>query len=114
MTAKGAAGARVEKLVVIGVGLIGGSFALALRRAKLVRRIVGVGRTKKNLDAARERRIIDDATRDAADAVRDADLVLLATPVGQMPEVMAVWEPMGELTDDMEFLHLESAGIGRT
>ena len=94
MTAKRAPrGARIDKLVVIGVGLIGGSFALALKRGKLVRKVIGVGRTKKNLNAALERRIIDEATRNAADAVRGADLVLLATPVGQMPEVMAEIAP---------------------
>ena len=90
MTGKRAARpARVETLAVIGVGLIGGSFALALKRARLVRRVIGVGRSKKNLDAALRKHIIDEATRDAAAAVHGADLVLLATPVGQMPEVMA-------------------------
>jgi len=79
---------RIGKLVIIGVGLIGGSFALALKRARVVKRVVGVGRTRRNLADALKRRVIDEATQDAAAAVRDADLVLLATPVGQMPAVM--------------------------
>jgi len=84
---------RIGKLVVIGVGLIGGSFALALKRARAVRRVVGVGRTRSNLDDALRLKVIDEASRDPAQAVRDADLVLLATPVGQMPAVMSAIAP---------------------
>jgi prephenate dehydrogenase len=84
---------RIGKLVVIGVGLIGGSFALALKRAKAVKHVVGVGRTRKNLDEALKFGVIDEASRDAATAVADADLVLIGTPVGQMPEVMAAIAP---------------------
>ena len=80
---------RIGKLVIIGVGLIGGSFALALKRARAVQRVVGVGRTRHNLADALRLKAIDDASRDPARAVQDADLVLLATPVGQMPAVMA-------------------------
>jgi prephenate dehydrogenase len=84
---------RIGKLVVIGVGLIGGSFALALKRARAVRRVVGVGRTRGNLSDALKLKVIDEASRDPAQAVRDADLVLLATPVGQMPAVMSAIAP---------------------
>ena len=80
---------KIGKLVVIGVGLIGGSFALALKKAKAAKHVVGVGRSRKNLAAALKMRIIDEASTDAARAVADADLVLLAMPVGQMAEVMA-------------------------
>lgn len=85
--------AGIGKLVVIGVGLIGGSFALALKRARAVKHVVGVGRTRRNLAAALERKAIDEAQQDPARAVRDADLVLLATPVGQMAAVMAAIAP---------------------
>ena len=84
---------RIGKLVIIGVGLIGGSFALALKRARAVKRVVGVGRTRANLADALKRRIIDEASQDAARAVRDADFVLLATPVGQMAAVMTAVAP---------------------
>lgn len=80
---------KIGKLVVIGVGLIGGSFALALKRARAVKRVVGVGRTRRNLVAALKLKAIDEIVEDPAAAVRDADLVLLATPVGQMPAVMS-------------------------
>ncbi len=84
---------KIGKLVVIGVGLIGGSFALALKRARAVKHVVGVGRTRRNLAAALKLKVIDEAQRDPALAVRGADLVLLAMPVGQMPAVMAAIAP---------------------
>lgn len=84
---------KIGKLVVIGVGLVGGSFALALKKAKAVRQVVGVGRSRKNLATALRMRVIDEACSDAARAVADADLVLLATPVGQMAEIMAQVAP---------------------
>jgi len=84
---------HINKLVVIGTGLIGGSFALALKRARAVRRVVGVGRTRRNLAAALKLKIIDEASQDPARAVRDADLVLLAMPVGQMAAVMSAIAP---------------------
>jgi len=77
------------RLAVIGVGLIGGSFALALRQAGKVTHVVGVGRNRANLDLARERRIIDSTAPDAATAAREADVVLVATPVGQFPAIFA-------------------------
>ena len=94
MTKAKAGVARIGKLVVIGVGLIGGSFSLALKAANAVQHVVGIGRTQKNLDLATERGVIDEASQDAAAAVRGADLVLIATPVGQMPEVMAQIAPV--------------------
>lgn len=84
---------RIGKLVVIGTGLIGGSFALALKRARAVKRVVGVGRTSRNLSDAIRLKIIDESSRDPARAVRGADLVLLAMPVGQMPAVMTAIAP---------------------
>ena len=74
-----------KQMTICGVGLIGGSLALIARREGLVERIVGLGRTQKNLDVALERGIIDDATRDPAAAARGADLVVLATPIRTMP-----------------------------
>lgn len=78
----------IGKLAIFGVGLIGGSFALALREAGAVGEIVGVGRSAENLRAALDLRAIDRIAADAADALRDADLVVLAIPVGQMAAVM--------------------------
>lgn len=83
---------RIAKLVVVGVGLIGGSCALALKRAGAVGEIVGVGRTQANLDAALARSVIDRAcTLDDnwARETSDADVVLVAAPVAQFPVLFA-------------------------
>jgi len=83
---------RVATLVVIGVGLIGGSFALALRAAGRVGSIVGIGRGRANLEAALGLGIVDRAVTLDADWTREiaaADLVLLATPVAQFPALLA-------------------------
>ncbi len=78
-----------KKIVVFGVGLIGGSFALALRKANAVNEVVGFGRSAATLAQARQLGIVDRIGADVAAEVRDADLVLLATPVGQMADIMA-------------------------
>jgi prephenate dehydrogenase len=88
------------KLAVIGVGLIGGSFALALKQAKAVSHVVGVGRSQQNLALARERGIIDSIAPDAAMAAKDADLVLVATPVAQFPSVFAALKDSKALITD--------------
>ena len=78
-----------KKIVVFGAGLIGGSFALALRKAGAVGEVVGFGRSAATLEQAQQFGIIDRIGADEAAEVRDADLVLLATPVGQMADIMA-------------------------
>jgi len=86
--------ARIEKLVVVGVGLIGGSFALALKEAGAVGRVIGVGRSAQNIRRALELKIIDTAGALDAATLADADLVLLAVPVGQMRPVMHSIAPL--------------------
>lgn len=78
-----------NKLVIFGVGLIGGSFALALRRAGVVAEVVGFGRSAATLEQARQLGILDRIGDDVAHEVCDADLVLLATPVAQMADIFA-------------------------
>jgi len=80
----------IAKLVVVGVGLIGGSFALALKAAGQVGSIVGIGRGRANLDAALELGVVDRAV--ALDGkwmpeLAAADVVLLAAPVAQFPDL---------------------------
>ena len=79
---------HINKLAILGVGLIGGSVALALKQAAAVGEVVGVGRSRANLDAALKLGIIDRIATTAADAVQGADVVLLAAPVGQMAALM--------------------------
>lgn len=85
--------ALIDKLVVCGVGLIGGSFALALRQAGAVGEVVGIGRRPEPLQQARARGVIDTIAPDWASALVGADLVLLAAPVGQMDAIMAAMAP---------------------
>ncbi len=88
-----------RKVVIFGTGLIGGSFALALRRANAVGEVVGFGRSLATLEQAKQLGIIDRIGVDVAHEVSDADLVLLATPVGQMAELMGRIAPhLGEHT----------------
>jgi len=71
----------IGHLVVAGVGLIGGSVSLALQRAGIVEHVTGVGRSRENLELASDLGVIDDWTHDVAEAVRDADMVLIAVPM---------------------------------
>ena len=92
-----------QRVAVIGVGLIGGSFALALKQAKACGHVVGVGRNPVNLKLALERGVIDSMEGDAARAAENADLVLVAAPVGQFPRIFsslgAALKPGAILTD---------------
>ena len=97
---------RIAKLAVVGVGLVGGSFALALKAAGRIETVVGIGRSRENLDAAVALGIVDRAIAIDADWTRelaDADLVLLATPVAQFPALFAAMAgrlpPHAVLTD---------------
>lgn len=80
---------KLNKVVIFGVGLIGGSFSLGLRKANAVTEVVGFGRSHATLAQAISLGIIDRIGQDVSAEVSDADLVLLATPVGQMPALMA-------------------------
>ncbi|MEX1073521.1 MAG: prephenate dehydrogenase/arogenate dehydrogenase family protein [Burkholderiales bacterium] len=80
---------RFPKVAVVGVGLIGGSFALALKAAGACSHVLGIGRGAANLELARARGIVDAIGTDAA----DADLILVATPVAQYARVLAALAP---------------------
>jgi prephenate dehydrogenase len=77
------------KVVVFGVGLIGGSFALALKAAGQAGEIVGFGRTLGSLNQALQLGILDRVGFNVGQEVSNADLVLIATPVGKTAEIMA-------------------------
>ncbi|RLB66264.1 MAG: prephenate dehydrogenase/arogenate dehydrogenase family protein [Deltaproteobacteria bacterium] len=71
----------IDNLAIVGVGLIGGSLALALKEAGAVGHVVGVGRGLANLETALRLGVVDSFTQDLAEGVADADVVFLATPV---------------------------------
>jgi prephenate dehydrogenase len=80
---------KFQRLALIGCGLMGGSFALALRWAGLVQHITGFSASEKTRQRAVELGVIDQACSSVAEAVQDADLVLLAVPVGAMQSSFA-------------------------
>ena len=92
-----------EKAAILGIGLIGGSFGLALKERGLAREIWGVGRRQSTLDAALEVGACDFATLNEIEAVQNADLVFLAAPVGQMrvlsEEIAPYLSPNALVTD---------------
>lgn len=79
----------IPKLAVVGVGLIGGSLALALKAAEAVGEVIGIGRGLANLERALELGVVDRITQDLAEGVADADLVFIATPVMTLSQVAA-------------------------
>ena len=83
----------LRKLVVVGVGLIGGSFALALKAAGAVDHVVGVGRRQRTLERARDLGLIDALGTLEESTLSDADLVLVSVPVAQTGEVLAAIAP---------------------
>jgi prephenate dehydrogenase len=90
-------------VAIVGVGMIGGSIALALKARKLVRRVIGVGRSAASLAEAKRLHAIDEAATDIGAAVAAADLVVVATGVASIPwildEVDAAVRPGTLLTD---------------
>jgi cyclohexadieny/prephenate dehydrogenase len=78
-----------ERVALIGVGLIGASLGLVLKREGLAGYVVGCARTQATLDKALELDIVDEATADPAAAVAGADLVMLCTPVGTFAKTTA-------------------------
>ncbi len=88
----------IRRLAIIGVGLIGGSLARALRAAGAVGEIVGCGRGEANLQRAVELGVIDSYTHDVGNAVSGADMVFLAVPLGAMRDTFAAMQ--GHLAAD--------------
>jgi prephenate dehydrogenase len=82
-----------KKIAIFGVGLIGGSFALALKKAGAVEQLVGVGRQLSTLQRAQELGIIDSIATSVADAAAGADLILIAAPVAQTGAILASIQP---------------------
>ena len=94
---------HIDKLAVIGVGLIGGSLALALKEAGAVGHVVGIGRGLPNLETALRLGVVDSYTQDIAAGVAEADVVFLATPVQALgalaKQAMPHLKPGAILTD---------------
>lgn len=83
----------IKHLCVIGVGLIGGSLALALKKAGYVEKVTGIGRSLQNLQTAQQLSVIDHYTADYVSALADADMVFVSVPIGAMGDVFSQIKP---------------------
>lgn len=84
----------IQQITLIGVGLIGGSLVLDLKRQGLVRQVVGIDLDADNLERALERKVIDIAyTHIQHDSIAQADIVLIATPVATLPTICQAIAP---------------------
>jgi prephenate dehydrogenase len=79
----------IDRLAIIGVGLIGSSLALALKQAGAVGQVVGYGRNRHNLEKGVELGVIDRFEATIAESVADADVIVVAVPLGAMQQVFA-------------------------
>ena len=77
---------QLATLTIVGVGLLGGSIGLAAKERKLAQRIVGVGRSRERLEAARQRGIIDESSVDLSASAAASDVMIFCTPVDQIVE----------------------------
>ncbi len=77
----------INNLCVIGTGLIGGSFCLALKQGSVCKKITGAGRSEATLQKAQQLNIIDAYETDISKAVKDADVIFVSVPLGAMPLV---------------------------
>ena len=82
-----------KQVVLIGVGLIGGSLILDLKRQQLIGSVHGIDLDADNLQRALERKVVDTASTIIDDAVTQADLVILATPVGTIAGITQALQP---------------------
>ena len=93
----------INKLCVIGIGLMGGSLARALKQAEFVEHVVAVGRDESHLERAVELGVADSVETDISKAAADADVIVIAVPVGAMKavfsELATVIKPDAVITD---------------
>ena len=93
----------IDHLSIVGVGLIGGSLARALRKAKLVNRVTGCNRNEETLKKAIELDVIDDYSLDIKEAVSGADVVVIGTPLSTteklFPQIVASLKEGAVITD---------------
>ncbi len=80
--------ASISSIAIFGVGLIGGSLALALKRAGCTGKVIGVGRSRANLEWALQVGAIDEIQPDPRQAVADAEVIVLATPVNTINQLL--------------------------
>ena len=84
----------INKITIVGVGLIGGSLARALKEKNLAKTVFGYGRDRSRLDDAKKSNIIDDYSTQIEEAVNHADIIVIATPVGTFRNIFSEVKPL--------------------
>jgi prephenate dehydrogenase len=84
----------INKITIVGVGLIGGSLARALKEKNLAKTVFGYGRDRSRLDDAKKSNIIDDYSTQIEEAVNHADIIVIATPVGTFRNIFNEVKPL--------------------
>ena len=84
----------INKITIIGVGLIGGSLALALKERNLAKVVFGYGRDQSRLEEAQKSNIIDAFSTNIKEAIDEANIVVIATPVGTFKDILHQIEPL--------------------
>lgn len=84
---------RWKKITIVGVGLLGGSLGLAIKRRRLAGRVEGYARRAATVEECRKLKALDHTTLDLQSAVADADLVILCTPLAQMRSLVKTMLP---------------------
>lgn len=101
-----------ETVVIVGVGLIGGSLAAAVRQRKIAHRVIGVGRDASRLEAAQKAGLIDEGSIDLAEVARRANLIVFCTPVERVAEgVRAAVADAASVGSDAGSIHHEGTRI---
>ncbi len=91
-------------MTIVGLGLMGGSLAMALKQRNICREVVGLVRRGEVVQAAKEAKVVDDATIDPAQALSEADLVVFSTPVRTIIQQLGQWASLfkpGAIISDM-------------
>jgi len=83
----------INKITIIGVGLIGGSLAKAIKENNLAKVVFGYGRDLNRLEEAKKANVIDQFSTNLKDAINDSDIVIIATPVGSFKEILIEIKP---------------------
>ena len=89
----------INKITIVGVGLIGGSLAKALKEKNLAKTVFGYGRDRSRLEEAKKSNIIDDYSTQIEEAVNHADIIVIATPVGTFRNIFSEVKPL--IVDDV-------------
>ncbi len=84
----------LNKITIIGVGLIGGSLAKAIKENQLANKVCGYGREQSRLEKAKNTNIIDELSTNIDEAIKGADIVVIATPVGTFKQILEAIEPL--------------------